>query len=101
MITIKINQEERQLDAVDAQWINQQINRRRRDGQVVCVRIRVRTDRLQLMLSTPTCGEAGGGRPPRPEEKRILDLWNELGLNRADFTGGSVVAFLKQLVDLT
>ena len=101
MITVKINQEERQLHAANEQWINQQINLRRRDGQVVCVGVTVRTDRLSVALTTPTCGGTGGGRPPTAEEKRILDLWHHRGLDRPDFTGGSLVAFLKQLVDLT
>lgn len=98
MITIKIVEEERQLDAVDQQWINQQVNRRRADGQAVCIRVTVREGELDMVLSTPGCGTSGGGgRPPRPQEKEVLDLWNQRGLNEAAFTGGNLVAFLKQL----
>jgi hypothetical protein len=98
MITIKIAEEERQLDAVDEQWINQQINRRRADGQTICVRVTVHEGGLDMVLSTPSCGTSGGGgRPPRPQEKEVLGLWNQRGLNDANFTGGNLVAFLKQL----
>lgn len=97
MITIRIAEEERQLDSVDEQWINQQINRRRADGQAVCVRVTVHEDGLDMVLSTPNCTGGGGGRPPRPQEKEVFDLWNQRGLNDADFTGGNLVAFLKQL----
>ncbi len=97
MITVRIAEEERQLDAADEQWINQQINRRRADGQTVCVRVTVHKDDLDVVLSTPNCASGGGGRPPRPREREVLDLWNQRGLNDINFTGGSLVAFLKQL----
>lgn len=97
MITVRIAEEERQLDAVDEQWINQQINRRRADGQSVCVRVTVHKDGLDMVLSTPNCASGSGGRPPRPREREVFDLWDQRGLNDTDFTGGSLVAFLKQL----
>lgn len=97
MITVRIAEEERQLDAADEQWINQQINRRRADGQTVCVRVTVHKDDLDVVLSTPNCASGGGGRPPRPREREVLDLWNQRGLNDINFTGGNLVAFLKQL----
>lgn len=97
MITVRIAEEERQLDAADEQWINQQINRRRADGQTVCVRVTVHKDDLDVVLSTPNCASGGGGRPPRPREREVLDLWNQRGLNDTNFTGGNLVAFLKQL----
>ncbi len=98
MIRIRIGDMERELASADEHWINQQINRRRADGQTVCVRVTVHEGDLYMVLSTPTCGASGGGgRPPRPREKEVFDLWNHGGLNDADFTGGNIVAFLKQL----
>ena len=78
-------------------WINDQLNRRRRDGQNVCVQVSVQAGGVQLVLSTPGCGGGGGGRQATPREMDILDLWNKLHLNQAGFTGGNLVAFLKQL----
>jgi len=98
MIKIRIGEEEKVLGSVDESWINQQINRRRADGLTVCVRVIVKEGELDMILSTPTCeASGGGGRPPRPREKTVFDLWNQRGLNDADFTGGNLVAFLKQL----
>jgi hypothetical protein len=98
MIRIRIGNEERDLVDADAQWINQQVNRRRTDRQNVCVMVTINEDNMNLLLATPTCGAGkGGGRLPNPQEKEILDLWNQRGLNREDFTGGNLVAFLKQL----
>jgi hypothetical protein len=101
MITIRINDEERDLSGADEQWINQQINRRRAAGETVCVRITIHEDNINVVLATPTCGGGGGGgRPPNPREGAVLDLWDKRGLNEASFTGGNVVAFLKQLLGL-
>lgn len=101
MIRVQIGGDERELATADEQWINQQINRRRADGQTVCVRVTVKEGDLSMVLSTPTCGGSGaGGRPPRPQEKEIFNLWNQRGLDDASFTGGNLVAFLKQLKHL-
>lgn len=98
MIRIRIGDEERELASADEHWINQQINRRRADGQSVCVRITVHEGDLDMVLTTPTCGTSGGGgRPPRPREKEVFELWNQRGLNDVNFTGGNLVAFLKQI----
>jgi len=98
MIKIRIEDTERDLDSVDESWINQQINRRQADGLSVCVRITIMEGDLDMILSTPTCRSSGGGnRSPRPHEKTVLDLWNQRGLNESDFSGGNLIAFLKQL----
>lgn len=101
MIRIRIGDAERELANAAENWINQQINRRREDGQTVCVKVSIHEGDLNLVLSTPACAASGGGsRPPCPREKEVFDLWNHRGLNDADFTGGNLVAFLKQLKHL-
>ena len=98
MITIKIGSAETTIEQVDEPWINQQINRRRAEGAVVCVQVSIRTPDIDMRLSTPTCAwRGGGGRPPNQREKGIFDLWSARGLDQPDFTGGAVVAFLHQL----
>lgn len=98
MVRIRIGNDERELASADEHWIIEQINRRRAYGQAVCVRVTVHQDDLYMVLLTPNCGDSGGnGRPPRAREKEVFDLWNQRGLNDANFTGGNLVAFLKQL----
>jgi hypothetical protein len=98
MITVRIGDEKRNLSDASESWINQQINRRRADGQSICVEVVINTGGLSLRLATPGCGSGvGGGRPPNANEAEVIDLWNKRGLNESDFTGGAVVAFLKQL----
>ena len=99
MITIKIGAAEATIEDVDDSWINQQINRRRADGAAVCVQVNINEGAARVALSTPTCAGngAGGSRPPNPVEKRVLELWRERGLDKSDFTGGAVVAFLHEV----
>lgn len=99
MSTIRIGNDERPLDQADPQWITQEIHGRQRDGQRLCVRVSIKTEDLNIGLTTPACGGGGGGggRPPTQRERSVLDLWNELGLNRADFEPGAVVAFVQRV----
>lgn len=98
MVTVRIGGNRQNLDDADASWINQQINHRRAAGELVCVQVQVKTNALNLMLSTPTCsGGGGGGRQPTPHEREVFELWEKRGMNSADFTGGNLVAFLTQL----
>jgi len=101
MINIKIADQERQFNnikEIEESWINQQINRRQSDNQIICVRIRLNIDSINVSLCTPTCvGGSGGGREPNEKESDIIDLWNKHGLNLSNFTGGNLVAFIKQL----
>ncbi len=55
-------------------------------------------DAIDMILSSGDCTRGGGGgRSPRPQEREIFDLWDKHGLNEADFPGGPLVAFIKQL----
>lgn len=98
MIKIKINEDERLFDEIDEQWIPQQINRRRANGEVVCVRVTIQQGNLCLVLATPTCqGSGGGGGQFNQQERSVIDLWMKLGLSSYEFSGGNLNAFLKQL----
>ena len=98
MISIKIGSAEASVQQADEGWVNQQINRRRAEGAVVCVQVNIDEPDVRMALSTPTCARGGGGgRPPNAREQRIFDLWRQRGLDSGEFNGGSVVSFLHQL----
>ena len=101
MIRITIGSNERQFSSIrdiDESWIAQQVNRRQSDGQTVCVQVFIKQNSVDILLSTPACSKGGGtGRPPKPQEQTIFNLWDERGLNQTNFTGGNVIAFFKQL----
>lgn len=94
-IVIHIGSETR--DFIDERWINDQLHRRGTDGPV-CVQVSINTSAINVSLATPACAPGiGGSRPPTPAEREVLDLWNHHRLNTNSFTGGSLIAFLKQL----
>ena len=98
MVTVRIGDETRNLPDVSENWINEQINRRRHASQAICVEVRIKTGGLDLALSTPGCGGGGGGgRLPNSNESEVIELWAKRGLRDSDFTGGNLIAFLKQL----
>jgi hypothetical protein len=97
MVKIKIENEEHNIDDIDPSWINQQINRRRKDGPV-CVRVTINTNTIDMTLSSGDCPRVGGrGHQARPQEKEIFALWDKHGLNGTDFPSGQLVTFIKQL----
>jgi len=49
------------------------------------------------LLASADCGHAGGGTAPNSQELAIFDLWDSIGMNKSDFDGGTLVAFLKKL----
>lgn len=99
MIRVIIGDTERELSSADPQWINEQINRRRADGVSVCVKVLIDGNPVNLALATPNCASSagGGGRPLNAEEQGVVALWEKLHLNTQEFTGGNLVAFLRQI----
>lgn len=97
MISVSIGNETRPATDANPEWINTQINSRRNTGQNVCVRVSIDVTEIKAALSTPTCGQMGGGRPPRPKEACVIALWDKHHLNNANFTGGDLIGFLKEL----
>lgn len=103
MSTIRIGNDQRELREADPQWITQGINGRRRDGQAVCVTVRIDEPGATLSLCTPACrvgGGGGGGRAPNAREAAIFELWNKRGLNDSEVEPGEVVAFVQQVLRL-
>jgi hypothetical protein len=99
MIEIQIAGSKKSIDEDYESWVNQQINNRRKDGQIVCVRVFIKEDHLNLILSSLECPPKGRPKssPLTDQEKAIVDLWNKCKLNTSDFHGGNLIAFLEQV----
>jgi hypothetical protein len=97
MIKVRIGSIEKDVQDVRESWINEQLHRRRREDESVCVQVTVNKSPLNMVLSTPSCSGTGGGRAPNAREQRIFELWDKHKLNRSDFTGDNLIAFLKQV----
>lgn len=95
MIRVLIGSSERSLPDATESWISEQVDRRRQDGDAICVQVVIQHAGLNLRLSTPGCGSSGGSRPPRPEERHILDLWDRHNLSAERFQKRDLVGFLR------
>jgi hypothetical protein len=97
---IRIGSDRRDIPPVDEQWITQQINGRKRDGQAVCVQVHIDSGDANITFASAGCGGSGGGggRPPNSAEQGLSAEWRSRGLNEMDFPAGQLVAFLKQAV---
>ena len=96
MIRVTVDNRTTELTDGWESWINQQVNRRKDDGLHPCIKVDIDAYPVRMILVTPGCPQGRGGRPPTEREKHIFDLWGKMGLNKQEFDGGNVVAFLKQ-----
>lgn len=97
MIEIQIDGSKKSIDEDYESWVNQQINNRRKDGQIICIRVFIKEEQINLVLSSRECSSSRVSRSLLEKEKAIVDLWNKCRLNTSDFHGGNLIAFLKQV----
>jgi hypothetical protein len=98
-VTVQIGDNVVELSNVTQDWLEDQIVRRKRDHQPICVIVRVQQGGADLLLATQACGSTGGGggRPPNYKEQEIFKLWNEGNLSSGDFSAGHFYSFLQHL----
>lgn len=96
MIEVQIGDIKKKLEDASSRWINEQINRRRRDGRPICVQV-FDKPQVRMKLTTPDCASTVGTREASMREQEIFELWNKHRMNEPDFNGGNLVAFLKQV----
>lgn len=101
MVTVKIGNIEKEIDDVEANWINQQINRRREEKEPVCVRVNIKESIANISFATLDCPRGRGAKfRLNTTEEKILELWKKFKLDTKEFTGGNLVAFVEQLKKL-
>jgi hypothetical protein len=101
MVVIQIGTSQRDLSSVSDHWIDQQISRRRMDGNHAQVRVTIRISDLNMTLATP--GTPGFQRPtrdPNRHEQEIYDLWDNCGLNNVVFLSANLIKFLNYIKKL-
>lgn len=104
MIMIQIGDTPREYNLIrdiEESWILHQINARRKAGEQVGVRVRIRQNPLEISLATPNIlSGGGGGRQPNEYELAAFNLWNECELNTNGFAPGRLIEFLKRVAKL-
>lgn len=99
IITVHIGDGALPLDQADPNWITEQLNRRRKAGQSVCVRVKIEVHPdINMLLSTLNCQKGNGvTRGLRRKEQMIFELWERHNLNNSEIHPGDLVSFLRQL----
>jgi hypothetical protein len=97
MIEVQIGDIKKNVEDASPRWINEQLTRRRRNGEPVCVQVIIDKPQVHMRLTTPDCSRTMGSRTATPREQEMFDLWERHRLNDPDFSGGNLVAFLKRI----
>ncbi len=96
--TVHIGDSHRKLEDATAQWITEQIIRRRQAGEAVCIRVNLEKQNMRVTLASADChGGGGGGRPPNKEEAAVIAEWTKRGLDGNNIPPGQLIAFLNQV----
>lgn len=98
-IRIRIGQDERELAHADEHWIISRIKQEEANQGSVCVRVIIKGDGVDMVVSSGGCsgGSGGGSRQPNAKEQEIFELWDKHGLHGKHLAPGEVNAFLKQV----
>lgn len=98
MVKIQINGIEQELSSVSRSWIHEQINNRQKNRAPVCVRVFIKIDEVDIVLSSGDCPQFGSsGRKTTPKEDYLFELWESRHLKSSPINSGHLVAFLQQL----
>jgi len=98
MVSIRIGNSERKFDSIDSDWINQQINNRRRASEQVCVQIIINAGDVNIALMTDGCPKGQFvDRTITKKEEEIFNLWERMGLKSPDFQPNTLIDFLLKL----
>lgn len=99
MIKIHIGENERQLANATPSWIKDQIYRRRKNNDRVCVRIEIdKPPSIKLALITSDCvSDSYSRRSLTTQEQYVFDLWAKHGLNEADFSVSDLLSFIGEI----
>lgn len=99
MITIHIGGSERQLADASPSWVKEQINRRRQNNEMVCVRVQIdKPPSIRLGLITSDCVSDGYSRRSlTPQEQYIYDLWIKYKLHEPNFSASELLSFLGRI----
>jgi hypothetical protein len=85
-------------DGIDEGWISRTIQGLRNDGRSVCVRVTVKDDGIDLVLTAGICPSGQGGRQPTARERALIEAWSKCAVSSdVNFPPGRLVQCLKEL----
>lgn len=98
MVSINICGSEQKLTEVTDSWLREQIMNRRANDVSVWIRVTIRIDRVNIVLTTDNCPRSPSSpRPPNRHEREIFDLWDSMGLKNPSADPGTLSRFLHKI----
>lgn len=99
MSYVQIGSERRSLSDATQQWIAEQVHRRSQAGQGTCVQVSIQESNVNVAFQVGDCGGSSIGSPRvlSAEEQKVVDLWNQRGLDSGRLDLGRLIAFLQQI----
>lgn len=97
MISISVGDQRVPLEQFRDNWLFELLEREAARTIPVCVRVEIDHGPVRLGLTTPGCRGGGGGRPPSPQEARIIEHWNNRGLSKPGWNPDQLIRFLADL----
>ncbi|UQG60889.1 hypothetical protein MIH18_02745 [Marinobacter sp. M3C] len=95
MIAVTVAGVEQSLEGLSDSWLHEQIKRRQRAGDLVCVE---QTSDTNVGVSSGACPPVqASSRRPNEKEREVLDLWKHFSLGEEGLNSGKLVAFLQRL----
>ncbi len=97
-IKVQIAGIEQELSTLSESWIHEQIKRRQRDSLSVCVKVLIKNNNVNIILSSGECEKGRtSGRQTNDEENHLFDLWDKLHLNKPPINSGNLIGFLTRI----
>jgi hypothetical protein len=101
MTEVSIAGERRDARDASSAWLRSAIGRVRQLESRVCVKVRIKHGTIDMILGTEDCPSSDEeGRPFRPEERKIFELWERKNLTTNHFTVKELAEFLGAIGDL-
>jgi hypothetical protein len=101
MIEVSVGGERRDARDATTAWLRSGIDRHRQLGSPVCVKVGIKSGAIDMILATEDCpNDDAEGRPFRPEERKIFELWKGKNLDTNHFTVNDLAEFLVGIRDL-
>ena len=97
-VTVRFGDAERSNDEITANWIEQQVRVRQRDGQLACAAVRIEGDGVNVALAAGDCPPGrGSGREANSRELEVIELWRRRHLGDGRLVSGALEAFVRQV----
>ncbi|HEX6981284.1 MAG TPA: hypothetical protein VF181_00850 [Balneolaceae bacterium] len=101
MITLRINNSSQTNSNIEEQWIREQIQNRRAEGQAICVEFEVHYKDVNMIFPFGNCPSrsngGGGGQNFSKRTWELIDFWKRI--KDREINPGLIISFWKHILN--